>query len=373
MTVGRVTHARVLTPAGRGAIAVVEVVGADAATLIDRCFSPGGRRTVAASAIDAIRFGAWGGDGGEEVIVVRTAPDAVEIHCHGGSAATNAILNALANQGASIDTPLSGPWSLSEDADRLLQRAPTERVAAILLDQANGAFEHAINEALDCLRTGDTASAAATIDQLLRYDRLAKRLVDPWRIVLTGPPNVGKSSLINALVGYERAVVFDQPGTTRDIVTAAGAIDGWPVVFADTAGIREADDPLEHAGVQLAESEIAAADVVVAVREAGADRTGIDEQATRVLVANKRDLAPGAKLADREIATSATTGDGVPLLFDALREAIGVASPAPGEAAPFRQRHIQLLRDAEEALRGNACELAMPPLLALLRPSDFAD
>ena len=80
-----------------------------------------------------------------------------------------------------------------------------------------------------------------------------RHLLTPFDVVLAGPANVGKSSLINALVGYNRAIVYDAPGTTRDVITAETAIDGWPVTLSDTAGLRDSDDPLEMAGVQTAQ------------------------------------------------------------------------------------------------------------------------
>ena len=87
-------------------------------------------------------------------------------------------------------------------------------------------------------------------------------------MVIAGPPNVGKSSLINALLGFQRAIVFDLPGTTRDVVTAVTALDGWPVELSDTAGLRSSDDPLELAGIEQAHRQAAAADCLLLVFDA---------------------------------------------------------------------------------------------------------
>jgi small GTP-binding protein len=103
------------------------------------------------------------------------------------------------------------------------------------------------------------------IAALLDTARWAKHLVSPWHIVLAGLPNAGKSSLLNALVGYERAIVFAQPGTTRDVVTAAAAYDGWRWELRDTAGLRATDDPLEAAGIERTDAMLAASDVTVLV------------------------------------------------------------------------------------------------------------
>ena len=121
----------------------------------------------------------------------------------------------------------------------LLADARTERTAAILLDQYNGAWGRALANIRTSLSAARTASAAAQIQSLLRLEPLAAHLVQPWRVVVIGPPNVGKSSLTNALLGFQRTIVHDQPGTTRDAVAIQLAIDGWPVELVDTAGLRK--------------------------------------------------------------------------------------------------------------------------------------
>src|SRR5205807_1170609 len=144
-----------------------------------------------------------------------------------------------------------------------LAHARTERTAAILLDQANGALETALKAIREQLRQRDATSARQSLDELLKFAALGQRLVEPWRVVVAGAPNVGKSSLVNALAGYQRSVVAPVPGTTRDVVTTALAFDGWPVELADTAGLRDAADELEEAGVARARATLLAADLVV--------------------------------------------------------------------------------------------------------------
>lgn len=370
------TKARVLTPSGRGAIAVVEVLGPGATEAVSKRFTPAGGAPFQASAIDAVRFGLWRhdggvGDAGEEVVVVRTAIDRVEVHCHGGDAAPSAVLASLAPLGVTIDDGEPGSPTFEADAMRLVRTASTDRVAAVLLDQANGALRRAIDLVVESLDSGDLESSARGIDKLLRHASFVDRAAGPARVVLAGAPNAGKSSLINALVGYERAIVFDRPGTTRDVVTAATAIDGWPVTLADTAGVREASDPLEAAGVALARQTIATADVLLRVREAAAFdaaaviAVGEPADATVIDVASKADLAPSFDPPEGVITTSVVDGRGIAELLAAIGAALGSA-PSAGEGVPFRVAHVDCLSEARDAIERGDAGRAATALRALL-------
>ena len=134
-----------------------------------------------------------------------------------------------------------------------LADARTQRTAAILLDQYHGALSRAMDEIRQAIDGGRDDAARRKIDALLGRADLGRHLVQPWRVVLAGRVNVGKSSLINALAGYGRSIVHPLPGTTRDAVTVTTAIDGWPVELCDTAGLRSGGDAVERAGIQLAQ------------------------------------------------------------------------------------------------------------------------
>src|SRR5262249_19824288 len=133
------------------------------------------------------------------------------------------------------------PNPIRRAARTAIAEAITMRTAAILLDQYHGALETEIDAIHSSLRASppEKDTAACRLEALLGRASIGLHLVRPWRVTIAGPPNVGKSSLLNALAGFERAIVFDQPGTTRDVLTVLTAIDGWPIELADTAGWRE--------------------------------------------------------------------------------------------------------------------------------------
>src|SRR6185295_10091722 len=172
---------------------------------------------------------------------------------------------------------------------------------------------------------------------------------EPWRVVLAGRPNVGKSSLINALVGYNRSIVYDMPGTTRDVVTAITAIDGWPVELSDTAGLRAGSDSLEQAGVQLAREQLTRADLVVLVFDMSqawpaADDSLISELPSALVVHNKCVLPPATEHARPPgILTSAVAGTGLADLERAIARRLVADPPVQGEAVVFAENQIAVL------------------------------
>lgn len=169
----------------------------------------------------------------------------------------------------------------------------------------------------------------------------ARRLKEGVRIAIAGPPNAGKSSLLNALAGRDAAIVSAIPGTTRDLVEAPTAIGGTPFLLIDTAGLRESDDEVETIGVARAEASVAAADIVLWL---GDPR---DAPARALLVHAKADLGPAAGPAD--VSVSATTGEGLGTLSRLLIQRSTALLPAEGDFA-LHERHWVALRTTYEAL-----------------------
>jgi tRNA modification GTPase len=370
------THVIELTPVGRGAVAVVLVAGPKAAAVVDECLirKPGKRL---GDALGHILVGHWGTAGGEEVVVCRRSEDAVEVHCHGGVAAVRAVIGRLCELGCQslrwqdwIVATAGDP--IRADAQFALANAPTARTAAILLDQYDGALTLSIRAVITAAVANDWDTAIAMLEAMLSRRGVGLHLTQPWRVVLAGRPNVGKSSLMNALVGFQRAIVCDLPGTTRDVVTATTAIDGWPVQLADTAGIRAATDEIESAGVTRATDAAADADLVVLVSDVEND-AGIEPPGgvpvLRVL--NKIDLPNNARATssvcnEYDVRTSVVTGEGIAELVNAIGSALVPIAPAVGAAVPFTPEQIERLEAALSAVRrGDAGDVStcLQPLL----------
>jgi len=377
------TYVVELTPAGRGAVAVVLAAGPNAVRAVGQCFAPAGNLAITTAPVGRILFGRWGVEG-EELVACRRGEDRVEIHCHGGAAAVRAVVDRLVDHGCHelswrewIRHPLASANDLIErEAQIALADAVTLRAASVLLDQLNGALSAAIWEAISAITAANWARAAALIDELLARRDVGLHLTTPWRVVLAGAPNVGKSSLINALAGYERAIVSPVPGTTRDVVAVTTAIDGWPVVLEDTAGLRAADDALESAGVALAQSAMAIADLVIVVRDATLSSLPTGDMMPlpqRTLhVRNKIDLlnASGGIESGRSRRTmldvSALTGAGIGELIQAIGAALVPHPPAVGAAVPFTSAQCDALTAARDAIAHSKWSAAIQALQSLL-------
>lgn len=371
----------VLTADGRGAIAVVRIWGPDAVQVADAAFRPRRGRRLALSPRGRPRVGRIGASLGDEVVAIltRDEPPEVEVQCHGGPAAVALVLDALRGSGAIVVEAerwlaRHGPARVTCEAALDLTRASTVAAAEILLDQADGALERDVRAALACL-DADPETSARLLDTLIDRGRTGVRLVDGWRVVLAGRPNVGKSRLLNALAGYERAIVDATPGTTRDVVTVHTAIAGWPVELADTAGLRETDEPIESAGVELARARQRDADLVLLVLDGSESLRGEDHALVHAFpsalrIASKSDLPaawdPGPLSA---LPTSAARGDGLALLVDAIGRRLVPVPVPPGVGVPFRPHHVQTLDRARELVSGGRPSAAREALEDLIAPA----
>ena len=381
------TIAAVSTPPGRGGVAVVRVSGPDAFAVATRLAGRPVDASLAGRFFHAV-FKAKGVPLDDGLVLVFAAPrsytgeDVVEFQCHGGSIAPRRVLEACLAAGARLARRgeftqrafLNGRLDLSAaEAVIDLIDAKTDRAAddalARLGGTASAAFaalyaaaldlssrlEHALDFSEDELPPDfveglarDVAALRARIAAHLATAREGRLLREGALVVLAGPPNAGKSSLLNALLGERRAIVSSAAGTTRDFLEEGVEIGGWPVRLVDTAGLRATDDVVEAEGVNRAEALIARADLVLAL---DCDRPG----ALRLHA--KCDLGPGEGLP-----VSAVTGEGLPELRAAIAARLEQLAAKGGEAngADVTTRQKEQLEIAAAALaRADAADLVV--------------
>jgi tRNA modification GTPase len=346
----------ILTARGRGAVASINVTGQASPQLIDCFFKTRWRRSVAASPCGCILFGHWQRATGnlhasEEVIVCRKNETQCEVHCHGGRAAAAAIVADMVAHGATeIDwrewIRRTSANVLQAEALWALAEAPTQRCADVLLDQHHGALRRALDELQSYVEQKNLGHATQLLAELLSRARYGLHLTRPFRVALVGRPNVGKSSLINRLLGYERSIVFDQPGTTRDVVSAMTAFDGWPVELLDTAGLRDTTDPIEVVGAEYARRTAADADLVLLVAEPSNVMSAVSFAVNKdvLCVLNKIDRWPvNSEILQGWLPTCALTGEGISQLVKAMVEKLVPYPPQDGDPVPFTERQHELL------------------------------
>lgn len=306
-----------------------------------------------------------------------TGEDVVEIQCHGGRAIVDALLGALATlEGLRIAVPgeftrrafESGRIDLTEAeglADLIEAETQSQRKAALAL--ADGGLSRHLREwqerllglsaeveraidyddddaSIDAAVVRGCETLAAELRTWLGNPRI-ERLKDGIRVVVAGPPNAGKSSLVNAIAGDERAIVTDVAGTTRDHIDVPLAMDGLPIVLTDTAGLRATDDQVESIGVARAAALVDSADVLVWMGDPG------DAPAHPRLIAvhAKADLPTRGSAPDGSLPVSAVTGDGLPELLASLGWLARTMVPAE-DAIALNRRQAVHFGEAADAL-----------------------
>jgi tRNA modification GTPase len=310
-----------------------------------------------------------------------TAEDIVEFHCHGGRAVVDAMLRALAGiDGLREAQPgeftrrafENGRIDLTEAeglADLIEAETQSQRKAALAV--AEGGLRHHLErwqdrllglsaeveraidydedeESVDSGVVRDCAALAAELRQWLERPR-AELLKQGIRVVAAGPPNSGKSSLINAIAGEERAIVTDIPGTTRDHIEVPLALGGVPVVLTDTAGLRESGDAIEAIGVARATALMEAADVLLWL----GDPSEAPEHPLLIKVHAKADLPRRASAPNGSIAVSAVSGEGLKPLLEEIAGFAEMLLPTEGAIA-LNRRQAKHIGEAADALGGAA-------------------
>lgn len=407
------TIAAISTPPGEGAIAVIRLTGPDAITLASGIF----RGRAANLAARTLHFGEFAENRerlDEGLLAVFRAPrsytgeNMAEIHCHGGILVAARLLEALLRAGARAAEPgeftrrafLNGKMDLTQaEAVMDVIRASTPRALRAASEQLGGRLgaevekirstllavvahleayidfpEEGISPHVGAALLGDIRSVQARVDTLLGTAREGRILREGVRLVLCGAPNAGKSSLLNRLLGFERAIVSEIAGTTRDTIEEFASLHGLPFRITDTAGLRETTDAVEHEGVERARKAIEAADVVVHVIDiTSPDFSEIAED--EIVALNKSDLRAAAEIKHytsnikNSLPVSSLTGDGLPELVEAIVTAARGAAPSDAPTlAAINARHQACLDHARSFLGQAATDLqngADPELVAV--------
>lgn len=368
------SFASVLTPAGPGAVAVIQLQLADS-HIASRALAPFQRSHASAFPedpnavpIDRIFFGSWQG---EDVVLMRTAADVWELHCHGGLAAIRRILDHLTHAGmqiapSAVCAPSGAASAVSDstpaDVEELRARIELAVRRALLLCRTRTAADWVLRQLdgrllriLRRLKSADSQQSLTARSELLRHERFTGFLLRPVQVGLFGPPNAGKSSLLNALCGRDRAIVSPLPGTTRDKVTAEIQVHGWALSLSDTAGVHEhPDSALESRGIEkslAAVSECDVACILVPADQPAPDLVWLGHQfrdcPIRILVRSRCDLAADNSPAQHEldqavaagfvavVRTSTVTETGLEQLRRTLVDVVLPQRPDPGDPLPL--------------------------------------
>jgi tRNA modification GTPase len=402
--------AAVATPAGRGGIGVVRVSGPDLgriiAGVVDRPLSP-------RVATFATFLGAHGEALDQGLVLLFPAPASytgetvLELQGHGGSAVLALLLNRCLDLGARLAEPgeftkrafLNGKLDLAQaEGVADLIEAATTTAARAAARSLTGAFSREIHAVVDALvelrmfteatldfpeediefvREADAAGKLAMLRERLAAvvgrARQGSLLREGLGVVLIGQPNVGKSSLLNQLVGEDVAIVTPVPGTTRDAIRSSIEIRGIPLHVIDTAGLRPTSDLVEVLGIERTLSAIAQAHLALVVTDAREPDHPADDAIAarlppalpRILVRNKIDLTGLGVRSERtsaatEVWLSAKTGAGVELLREAMLSAVGAQDDMEGTFLA-RERHLRALHAADSHLAEAAAHLQVSP------------
>jgi tRNA modification GTPase TrmE len=399
------TIAAIATPPGEGGIGIVRVSGEQAFPIAERLFRRRGRTPLQShrAYFGAIVDPATGETLDRALLLPFRAPrsytgeDVAEFHCHGSPYLLRRVLELVWREGARPAEPgeftlrafLNGKLDLAQAeavADLIRARSQAQLRSALALHEGRLSQQvHALgDELLRLLATveahidfseelgeldphtliPDLQSLLQRLDALLQGARAGRILREGARVAIVGRPNVGKSSLLNALLGEERAITTDIPGTTRDTLEESLIVGGVPLVILDTAGLRESADVVEQIGIERARRAAERADLILFVYDLtapdwDADRALLETlpaHAPQLLVGNKMDAADPAQVQRAcsvfpdSVLISALTGAGLDALQEAILTALEVQRIGEETLTLTHQRHIQAVADAKRAL-----------------------
>ncbi|MEO8205347.1 MAG: tRNA uridine-5-carboxymethylaminomethyl(34) synthesis GTPase MnmE [Chthoniobacterales bacterium] len=414
------TIAAISTPPGEGAIALLRVTGPDALTIGDKIFAAS--KPLSQLKARTLYFGKIldGADAVDEGLICifhepasYTGETMLEISCHGGILVTQRVLEIALRAGARHAEAgeftqrafLNGKMDLTQaEAVMDLIHARSALAMKAATNQLDGGLSRRTLEIRELLLTAiahleafidfpeegiepDDLTALKSrfsdiltaIDELLATADEGRILREGVKLVLCGPPNAGKSSLLNRLLGYERAIVSTQPGTTRDTIEESLTLGGVPFRVTDTAGLRETEDAIEMEGIRRTRQSLEGADLIIHLADAS-EWKGVPPSLhpQEILALNKIDLAaPPAGVPENVRRISCKTGEGMKELVADILRYVSHGKALPGESAiVINARHQACLKKAHDAISKGHTELernSPPELVAIeLHAANYA-
>jgi tRNA modification GTPase len=399
------TIAAIATPPGEGGIGIVRVSGEQAFPIAERLFRRRGRNPLQSHrAYFGVIVDPAAGETLDRALLLPfraprsyTGEDVIEFHCHGSPYLLRRVLGLVWREGARPAEP--GEFTLRAFLNGKLDLAQAEAVADLIRARSEAQLRSALalhegalskqvhtlaDEVLRLLATVEAhidfseeigeldphalapsfESLLQRLNALLQGARAGRILREGARVAIVGRPNVGKSSLLNALLGEERAITTDIPGTTRDTLEESLIVGGVPIVILDTAGLRESADVVEQIGVERTRRAAERADLILFVYDLtapdwDADRALLESMPTRtpkLLVGNKMDAARpeqvqrAQSIFSNTVLISALTGAGLEMLQEAILSALEVQRVGEETPTLTHQRHIQAVAEAKRAL-----------------------
>jgi len=420
------TIVAVSTPPGRGGLGIVRISGQQARPIAERILRFAGTPEWRPWSCSLAELTDAGGAAVDQVVVAffekprsYTAEDVIEISCHGSPVVLRHAVERACEAGARLAEPgeftlrayLNGRIDLPQaEAVRDLIEATTLYQAKVAARQMEGSIsrrmaplKEQLLALISLLEAGidfaeddvPVATTGAILERLIPLLDAVKQLAASFSygrlvhsgltLAIVGRPNVGKSSLFNRLLEQDRAIVTEIPGTTRDLVSEVASLEGIPVKYLDTAGIRDAGDTIETLGIERSFQAMADSDLTLAVIDLSQPVEAADpelirkasEQGRHIVAGNKCDLPRRAELTDEAVVVSALTGEGIAGL---RRKIVAAIAPEAGSDAGFitNLRHERLLRESAASLEkardaareGIPHEMLLLDLYGALQPMD---
>ena len=402
------TIAAVGTPHGKGGVAMIRISGEDAFSVAERIFLPANKERFAKRKSGCTYYGSFADESGvfdDGLCVLFASPasftgeDVAELYCHGGILVTQKLLSAALKNGATIAGPgeftrrafINGKISLTQaEAIGGIIDSKSEKHLSVSARQANGSLSRALDSVYTDLRLlaasvyafidyPDEDMTDVSIEEMRdrltdckkRLDRLAgshtygRAISEGVITAIVGKPNTGKSSLLNALCGEERAIVTDVAGTTRDVVTETVRLGDLILRLSDTAGIRESDDKVEMIGIERSKRAIEEAELILAVFDTSRPLDGDDKRIVDAIVSsgkadktvcilNKIDIADDLNIKlpfERTLTASAKSGEGIEGLVNTVSLMFGAGEIGENDEIVVNARQCAAVVNASSAIQ----------------------